>query len=476
MLSDATPPEGVRTPAHFLAVRLEALYQLGRFEDVEVLALRVPDGQARDPVIAMILTEVRLGQGRIKEACEDSNRLIKAARGLPEVFKVQAFVMAAYCDAVEKDFKGAMLKVALARDKGLDAPYHFAVLEALADGARVRARPPTRMGMLDYAYHRLAGGRVSPTLIERAPPPLAMAMAHDVNLGWPARLAAAERAAALGALSPRRLGDLYTKAPARRSSLAATSTRPPRTALERAALFQALLRMTGVREKARAIRALMEAAKRAGLVYAIGPALAPLVRALRPERAATAFAESAIEVLMTAGDNDRALGWALVGSGGRASGRGRGGGPLTHWLALLDIAEGSPGLARGAGFPFLQNLVAEGRLGPLLLQRLVTVLDALRYNVPIPIWQKAGDVSQAGGGHLPKTGVLGRLKAAAERGHVGETVLLAIDALGPKGPRDTHVLALGDVIRALAAVGLEREARRLAFEALFFGWPRREGS
>ena len=69
-------------------------------------------------------------------------------------------------------------------------------------------------------------------------------------------------------------------------------------------------------------------------------------------------------------------------------------------------------------------------------------------------------------GYLPETGVLCALKEAADRGEVGPTVLFAAAAFGPDGPQDAHLIALGDGLRALKRVGLDAEARRLAFEAL----------
>jgi hypothetical protein len=54
-------------------------------------------------------------------------------------------------------------------------------------------------------------------------------------------------------------------------------------------------------------------------------------------------------------------------------------------------------------------------------------------------------------------------------------VLLAVLALAKGGPSGAHQLALGDAIRALKRVGMEREARQLAFEALYPLWPRRAG-
>ena len=56
---------------------------------------------------------------------------------------------------------------------------------------------------------------------------------------------------------------------------------------------------------------------------------------------------------------------------------------------------------------------------------------------------------------------------------IGTTILLAAAAFGPDGPQGAHMIALGDGLRALKRVGLDAEARRLAFEALYTHWPRR---
>jgi len=65
------------------------------------------------------------------------------------------------------------------------------------------------------------------------------------------------------------------------------------------------------------------------------------------------------------------------------------------------------------------------------------------------------------------------LKEAADAGEVGRTVLLVAAALGPNGPPGAHLIALGDGLRALKRVGLDAEARRIAFEALYAHWPAR---
>src|SRR5690606_15368683 len=54
---------------------------------------------------------------------------------------------------------------------------------------------------------------------------------------------------------------------------------------------------------------------------------------------------------------------------------------------------------------------------------------------------------------------------AGEAGRLGETVMLALCALGPDGPGGAHPVALSRAIAALRQVGLDAEARAVAFEA-----------
>ena len=50
-----------------------------------------------------------------------------------------------------------------------------------------------------------------------------------------------------------------------------------------------------------------------------------------------------------------------------------------------------------------------------MLHRLVTVLDALDTQVPIPLWEAASRTPQPTDGHLPATGVLAELKVARDK-------------------------------------------------------------
>jgi hypothetical protein len=88
------------------------------------------------------------------------------------------------------------------------------------------------------------------------------------------------------------------------------------------------------------------------------------------------------------------------------------------------------------------------------------------------LWEMASKTPQPNHGHLPETGVLTELLDASKKRDFGRTLLLALHTLGPGGAETAHIIALGDAIRALKRAGLESDARRLAFEALFPSWPR----
>src|SRR5690606_657530 len=101
----------------------------------------------------------------------------------------------------------------------------------------------------------------------------------------------------------------------------------------------------------------------------------------------------------------------------------------------------------------VEELASHGRLDSALLHRLATVLDALQFNVPIPLWEAASRTPQPAGGHLPETGVLTELQDAAKKREFARTVLLVMKTLGPNGAEGANMIALGDSIRALRRAG-----------------------
>jgi hypothetical protein len=287
-------------------------------------------------------------------------------------------------------------------------------------------------------------------LLARAEPALLVALAQDRGVDAGQGVAAAEAALELNALPAEAAGEAYRR-------LAASDGDPeadPR--LRRALLFRALELARAPPQRARIIGALIDEVKASELRAPLARLLAPQLHGLAPSPDLGWFAETAIEIALSAFDYGSARAWAAG---------------LPPWQALIDVADagqdaaGPPALAAMAEF-------GRSRLDAETLDRPATLLDALDLDVPIAIWDAAGRTPQPSGGYLPETGVLAELAEAAKRGEAGRTVLLVMRALGPGGPAGAHVLALGDSVRALRRVGLEGDARGIALEALLPAWLR----
>ena len=189
-------------------------------------------------------------------------------------------------------------------------------------------------------------------------------------------------------------------------------------------------------KKVRLIRAFLDEAHRAGFYLTALRMMAPASDIVIAAPEIGWYAETGVEVALAAGSYDKAREWAAFGS----APNGAAGQSLSHWLALIDIADGRPARqSRGRSARTSRSWPCTGRLDATLLHRLATVLDALEYNVPIPLWEAASRTPQPAGGYLPETGVLSELQDAAKKHEFGRTVLLAMKTLGPerRGRRTT---------------------------------------
>jgi hypothetical protein len=94
-----------------------------------------------------------------------------------------------------------------------------------------------------------------------------------------------------------------------------------------------------------------------------------------------------------------------------------------------------------------------------------TVFQAIGQADPL-IWSDlVGVQSLSPDARPPDAATIYALSEASQLGRTGETVLLALLALGEEGPGEAHPLVLHEVLTALVRVGLSYEARLLAIEA-----------
>jgi hypothetical protein len=335
-------------------------------------------------------------------------------------------------------------------------------LAAPDDDATARVRLDTlvragRLGELISLADRLGQGETFRARLDeiaaQGGPASLYRQAHDTATPPLKRLEAAEKAASLNVIDGETLAKVY------RETAGAVEQEQTGPAL-RARLFAALESSPPGQFRADSIDALLASGPEIGIEFALGTALARASGELAQAQV-PGFAENGLRVAALAGDNARAWNWVDAG-----------GDSLSSWQLLLAAAEPLGPRAERA-FQAGADMAMRGGLPAALLHRLVTVLDALDYNVPIPLWDAASQTPQPNDGFLPETGMLTQLKEAAEANQAGKTILLAAASLGPQGPGAAHLIALGDSVRALKRVGLDAQARRLGFEALYAHWPKR---
>jgi hypothetical protein len=428
-----------------LVPRLAALERAGRVAEAAELLGRAGTG---DSWLLGRYALVLLASGRVDEACEvqlgDALQDIRGAKAERQVLLVPAF-----CAAAKGEAPGAQLALQLAREGGADITIATAVL-----GKRQPSIPKT-VGVMDYLFLSLAEKRPTAALAPKADPELLFLLAHDETAPAELRVAAAERGASVNIVAGKDLARAY------RASAPALPKNAESPAALRAKLFAAFESAPSAKIRAESIAALLESARDQGIEAPIAEVLARASAGLARDPKAASFAETGIRVAALAGDQESA--WAWVDAGGER---------VADWQLLL-AATDPLGPRAGAALQEGVDLALNGGLPPALLHRLVTVLDALDYAVPITLWDEVGKTPQPSDGDLPPTGALTALKQAADAGEIGRTVLMVAAVLGPNGAKGAHLIALGDSLRALKRVGLEQEARRLGIEALYAHWPSR---
>lgn len=439
-------PAGGRTASHFDAVRLEALYRSGLLAE---MAQRLTGTAQDDPVIQAFAIRRDLGFGNREAVCQTAKRLMGRRSDLPKPLVGELHLLTGYCAAASGNAGGAGLAADLAREEGVNAPVALAALEALAGNGKGPLTPPKQVNLLDFRLLELLGPIEPGEIIDRAEPALAAALAMQENAEPRLRIAAGESAARLNAIGAEQLSVIYRSAPAGADE----------AELRRGELIRVIAAEQNAARRLQLMKTVMDDARRSGLLMPMAGVLAPLL-ARTNAADMQGHADTAIEIVLAAGDTRRGREIALA-TGAR------------YWLALIDIAEAGPSQRqREDNLQALDDLVRRGRFPAETLHRLATVLDATDVNVPLPLWEAASRTAQPAGGYLPETGVLARLQEAARKREVARTVLLAMQTLGPTGAEGAHMIALGDAIRALRRVGLDRDARAVGVEALIGRWPR----
>lgn len=457
LASAAAPPPGAWERGAFLAARLDALMRLGAFEDAERTAEAAGEPGALRP-----RAEAAFWRGDLAAACATTRA---AARERGEPAWRRALVL---CQAADGETETAALTLALLQDEAEEADIPWLRL-----AARLLGQIDSADAIFDdgpgFAASVAAGLLADAETARGLGPAAARAAALRPELDMDTRLAAAERAAALGALAPRRLAEIYREA-APETGGDAGEPEGPRA---RALFFRSAAAADSDARRAALLASLWAPAPDGPGFAPLARAAAGMLRAIVPAPSLAWFAPAAIRAALAIGAAETAAAWyralSAAADGGDAAA------VTARWRMFLPVAA----LGAAAGLPWTERSAAQwwsampegpGAPGPeeraARAERGFTVIDALGRPVGAEGWALFLDAPPASRTVVPNIGLRYGMRDAARAGRVGEALLLAALALGEDGPVGASPLALGAVLRALRALGLESEARAVAAEAL----------
>ena len=459
LLSAADAPVGTANQ-NLMGVRAGLLAKLGNAQDIaDFLELVRPDDF--DPALARLQVDALLLAGQRNEACTATRGHL--AQFDSDVYLQKAF---AFCQMVAGERIPGMLAADLLFEQGVEDPVFYDLMAALdgASGITVDALPEPSalyLAMLD------AAGMAPPADLATSGDPLILgALARNSALDPDLRLVVAEQAAARGAYPVVELVKLYRAVevdPAERDAImdSAVGVITPR---QRALLYQQALFSTDSGVRARYLQRSLNLAREHGGYMLTAQVLLPLIADVVPAPQLTWFAADAGRALFVMKRYEQASAWFAVVRRTEAVDPVAAAALPTLWL-YARIAGGADPMAWDASSlaEWRATQSAEDELNGMNALRIYAVFDGLGETIgnaaDLPV--ATGDVAQ-----IPNPSLFFNLAEAAASNKRGETVMLALINLGEGGPGQVNPIVLSRVLSSLRTVGLNAEARALAFEAI----------
>jgi hypothetical protein len=466
LASAAPPPQPVPPRRVFLASRLAALIRLGAFDDAAALSALVPMASVTSELSALE-ADALFWAGEVDQACALARAEIRAN---PTLDWLKAMV---FCQQQQGDLDAARLSLALVREQVGEKDAAFVALAAVLLGDRDDAPAGLESG-LAFAMTVAAERPIAPARLAEAGAAPARAVALSPLVAVESRLVAGERAAALGALATDELAGLYAVPEFTDDELvdARLIAGDSPGALGRALLFQASRQQQQPDTRAPLLDALWSSPVEGPGFVALARVAGITLLTISPDPTVVWFAPDAIRALLASGRGEAAQAWYLALAESaiddpEALAAQKGALPL---LAAARVGIGrnwEPAMAEQWWRGLPESFDAAARAAAA--SRVFMVLDALGERIGRRGWDLFLEAPARVSVEIPNLGIRYALRDAARAGQRGETVALAMLALGDAGPAGASALTLGTVVRALRAVGLEDDARAIALEALIEG-------
>lgn len=457
------PQNAAKKPSRSLiATRIALLQAMGRFKDARNLIALTP-GRGEDIELLRLQAEDKLYANDYGNACQ-----VVASAGdqlaLPYWQRLLVF-----CQTLQGDSEGAALGASLLADSiGAEDPAFFELIDHLTKASDKPLASLRNPNALHLAAMRTAQMTIPDDALSTRSPAILRTIGVSPNARLDTRLAAAENAVELGALSSERLAEIYMGEKFNPDELnnalsLAAADRSPRG---RALLFQAAQIESVSMAKAAVISKAFEIATEENrYLHVIDLYRQPLAD-LAAGAEMTWFAAEAARALYALDRPLPARTWAEELR--RAAARNAEFQPMADGLWFLANLNDSAVSAEN----FDTNLRAwlkfhTANQGPDSTRRAsagLRLLQALGYEIPGDVWWPLLDTPQTRAATRADPTIRAALGRAGSANRRAETVLLTLIAFGNEGPYmddiDTAVVA----VTALRQVGLEDEAKNLVLE------------
>ncbi len=415
LLSNAEAPAGKSGGVNLFGARADRLRAMGLSADAAALLALQPARNA-DALSARQRIDALLLAGDVDGACKAVDDTRKLASGDAAWQEAQVF-----CQLRAGQNDRAALGLDLLREQKQEDPAFFTLVDILGGNQAAKLDSLPAPTALDLAMLRAAHMPIPRDAAQVHDPAVLAMIARDASIDAAIRLAAAEQAAAAGSLPIDQLQMAYASVPYAPGDLGnaiEVSSHDPGPG-SRAMLFQAAGTAVQTAQRAHILQAALDRARRQGGYLLAIQANLQFLLPLTPADDLIWFAADAGRGLYASGHFEQA----------------------NAWLALAE--------RRAASDP--QAAAAVSSLA--VYARIAGVGQPLAWDgAAVEKWRKAQAANNPAG------------DPAANR-RIGETVLLALYALGPDGPGGVNPILLSRAISSLRQIGLDAEARGIAIEA-----------
>jgi hypothetical protein len=446
LLSDAAAPRG-EDPANgpsLIDRRVDRVLAFG-YGDGAALVTALPQTNVSE-AFDRDTVELRVVAGDVGGACGAANERV---RRYSTPWWNEALIG---CQAITGAYDQASLGLSAMRDQKTDRdPVFETVINAILGhrGKLDKFPDPSPFRAMLLAAAKLP---LPPDALANAGPGALAVWATSDKEPVAARLAAGEKAEALGALPPAGLGLIYSAVEFKPDEQGALlkSGRLPDDPRSRAILYNLARTNEPGALRVAALAPLIADARRRGAFVPMARLLAPLVTELQPLPDLQSFAPDAVRVLLAAGAYDRAAPWVELAD-------------RPELRVIADFAQlgSNDAVSLADAIAALQALDAGAAARQTdLLVTLASTLSMRLNGVDL-----AAQLRAAHAGVVPNGALWLDQQQAAKAGRLGETVLTTILLASAGDHLSTEPVVLAQAIAALQAVGLDSDARALAVEA-----------